>query len=391
LAKSARPRISERPLSSISTSSSSNTDERRRSIASLRQNARRHKKRRAGDRLIEKYQNLPLAIKALLFIVPTATPLAIFTALAYTKHADEYVGNPNLLVTWQTLAVWLDIAMLSLLVIICVAEGLARFFEWLCHTATVTLKYAPLANTMSFRLTLMAWVGILYETTCATWPSSWHGEKNSWVWTLRRVFQFLTIALAILLIQGVVLQLIGIQYVQGYVGPRSERAMDEMETLERLNALLRPHRKRDKVPWLMRFLRKMFRARNHDVFTAIRSGRSTDEEVMGYASIIWTSVAGSRTEITQADICQRMVDLGRDAEGGADLFILLDQSGDGKVCRHEFEDLVVLAAAQLKKRAHAMRGIMLLLRKLEVILCVLMLALIMFVYSKCSLTGLDYC
>lgn len=207
---------------------------------------------------------------------------------------------------------------------------------------------------------------------------------NNWVWTLRRVFEFMTVAFAILLVQGIVLHLIGIQYVQGYVGPRSERALDEMETLERLNALLRPYRRRDQSQILMRFLRKLFSSPKHDIFQAIRAGRSTDSEISGYASALWVSVAGIKIEISQADICERLVELGRDPEGGRELFILLDQSGDNKVSRHEFEDLVVLAAMQLKKRAGAMRGITYLLRKLEIILCIMVFALIMFVYSKCS-------
>jgi hypothetical protein len=377
-----RPRISERPLSSLSTSSAT-IEERRRSIASLRRKTKSHRKPRSGDRLFAAYQNLPLAVKALVIILVTATPLAVFTGLAYTKYHGRFVGDGHLKVTYENLAVWLDVAWISFLVVVSAAEMLARFFSWLCHTSTVTVKYAPLANTMWFRLTLIAWVGVLHESTCHIWPvSRERGYANNWTWTLRRVFEFMVVAFAILLVQGIVLHLIGIQYVQGYVGPRSERAMDEMETLERLNELLKPYRRRDQSWILMRLIRKMFSSPKRDIFQHIRTGRSTDEEIAGYASILWTSVAGSKTEITQADICERLVELGRDPEGGRELFILLDESGDNKVSRHEFEDLVVLAATQLKKRAGAMRGITYLLRKLEFILCILVFALIMFVYSE---------
>ena len=159
--------------------------------------------------------------------------------------------------------------------------------------------------------------------------------------------------------------------------------MDELETLQRLNGLLRPRKRHAKRALFLKFLRKIFLPRENDILNEIRQGCGTEEEVIGYAAILWTSVASTRKQITRADICQRLVQLGRDPDIGQDLFLQLDRSGDNVVTRQEFEDLVVLAAAQLKKRAGAMTGITLLLRKLEAILCILVFGLIMFIYSEC--------
>lgn len=377
-----RPRIAERPLSSLSNSSVAMED-RRRSVAALRVSVRRHRKPRAADRMFAACRHLPLFVKAVLIIALTGAPIAVYTGLAYTRYRGAFVGDGRLLVSHGNLSVWLIIAWVSFLVVVTVAEMLGRFFSWLCHTSSITVKYAPLADTMWFRLTLMAWVGALHKATCVLWPISLQpGHSNNWVYTLRQVFEFMTVALAIFLVQGIVLQFIGIQYVQGYIGARSERAMDELETLQHLDALVRPRKMHGNWDFLTQIVRMVFLPRKSNIFVEIRNGRSTDEEVAGYAALIWATVAGSRLDISRADICERLTELGRDPEGGRDLFILLDRSGDNKVTRLEFEELVILAAAQLKKRAGAMRGITLLLRKLEVILCFLVFGLIMFVYSK---------
>ena len=213
------PRIAERPLS-CRTRSSTGFYDKRMSTASLRIRSSRRKKPRAGDRLFDACRRLPLIAKTLLAVVLTGLPFAIFTVLAYVKYKDDFVGDGHLSVTYKNLAIWLDVAWAGFVVIVGLAECLGRFFSWLCHTSTATVKYAPLAETMWFRLTLIAWVGVIHEATCIIWPVSLQGgHSDNWVFRLREAFEFLTIAFAILLAQGVVLQLIGIQYVQGYIGP----------------------------------------------------------------------------------------------------------------------------------------------------------------------------
>jgi hypothetical protein len=371
---------------SFSSTASTTVYDKRLSSASLNTLGRRHQKPLAGDRFLKTISRTPLILKILLLIVLTGLPFGAFTALAYTTFANNLIGEHDLHVTYKELSIFLDIGWAFFLLILAVAECCGRFFSWVCHSSTRTAKYAPLADTMWFRLTMIAWIGVMHQAACMIWPISMEdGHARNWVFQLRLVLEFLTAAAGIFLVQGILLQLIAVQYVQGYIGPRSERAVDELETLRRLNDLLVPRRSRDKAKAFTRLFRKIFLPPKSDVFDQIRAGRCNVDEVSGYAAILWSTVAGAKSVITISDIYERLLSLRRDPEGAGDLFLLLDRSHDHSVSREEFEQLVLRTAGQLRKRAAAMTGITLLLRKLEILLCLIVAAFIVFLYSKSAL------
>jgi hypothetical protein len=158
--------------------------------------------------------------------------------------------------------------------------------------------------------------------------------------------------------------------------------MNELETLQQLDRLLKPRVRDDKSRACGDLLNKLFLPRKECLFDAIRKGRCCNEEVRGYAAILWTTVAGNMPVITLLDIYDHLVLLKREPDSAAELFALLDRNGHGVVSRQEFEDLVLQVASQLKKRAKAMHGITLLLRKLEIVFSLVVLGAIIFVYSE---------
>ena len=193
---------------------------------------------------------------------------------------------------------------------------------------------------------------------------------------------FLTIAFSIILVQGVLMQLIAIQYIQGYIGPRSERASDELTVLRDLNSLIKPHIGAENPGFFRKMCTKLFLPKRDNIFEEIEAGHCTEEEIRGYAAIIWSTIAESKDRLELIDITHRLQAMGRDPDHGEELFMLLDEGCDGQVTRDELEKLVVSTAAMLKKRAAAMRGIQLLLRKLELLLTIFVFGTIVFIYSK---------
>jgi hypothetical protein len=384
---SPRRNTNQRPDSFSSTASTTVYD-KRLSSASLNTLGRRHRKPLAGDRFLKIISRTPLILKIFFLIVLTGLPFGAFTGLAYTTFANSLIGEHELHVTYKDLSIFLDTGWAAFLIILALAECCGRFFSWVSHSSVRTAKYAPLADTMWFRLTMIAWIGVMHQAACMIWPIAMEdGHVRNWVFQLRLVLEFLTAAAGIFLVQGILLQLIAVQYVQGYIGPRSQRAVDELETLRRLNDLLVPRRTRDKSKFIAKLLRKIFLPPKSDVFDQIREGRCGVEEVSGYAAVLWATVAGSKPVITISDMYERLLSLRRDPGGAGDLFLLLDRSHDHSVSREEFEQLVLRTAGQLRKQAAAMTGITLLLRKLEILLCLIVAAFIVFLYSKLCQTS----
>ena len=370
--------------SSSRSSGSSAIVEKRKSmqrVQSARLRAQRKQKPLAGDRILDLIHRSPLVVKAFLILALTGLPFAVFMGLAYTKYPDKTIGENELHVTWKELSLWLSIAWASFLIIYTLAETAGSIGASLCNISVHTMKYAPLAQTMWFRLTMIAWVGTLHLATCRIWSvsedSSIHGN---WVYQLREAFMFLTIAFSIIFAQGLFLQLIAIQYVEGYVGPRSERADNELDVIRDLNNLIKPHVVN--LGLVAKTLRKVFMPVKNNCFSDIRQGRCQDEQVRAYAASIWATLAGSKTEINMQDITTRLVEMDRDPLKAEELFLMLDESCDNHVTREELEVLVVKTANQLRKRAAAMGGIQLLLRKLELLLTMLIFGIIIFIYSK---------
>jgi hypothetical protein len=385
--KAIMPTITERDSTPSPPPSEKPISPHRSSLARIKSmQARRRRKARPlpGDRFYQACRRLPLVVKAFLVTVVSGLPFAIFLGLSYTKYKNRDVGDEyKLHVKYQEIALFLSISWAALLIIFALAEGFGRFGRWICQLSKKSIRYAPLAQTMCFRITMIAWVGAMHLTTCMIWPSSTDkAYKGTWTFKLREAFMFLTIAFTIIFLQGLFLQLIAIQYIGGYVGPRSQRASDELEVIQELNNLVKPHVGADDLGIVAKLLKKIFMPVQVTIFDDIRTGHSDEDEVRKYADTIWNTIAGPRTHLVANDITSRLQAMGRDTDKGEELFILLDESCDGVVSRDELERLVMTTASQLRKRAGAMRGIQLLLSKLEFLLTIIMFGLIIFVYSK---------
>ena len=165
-------------------------------------------------------------------------------------------------------------------------------------------------------------------------------------------------------------------------GPRSERASDELSVLRDLNNLITPHSGTDHASYFHKICKKLFLRKQDNIFDDIRAGNCDEEEIRGYAAIIWSTIAGTKDKLELSDITHRLQALNHDPDHGEELFMLLDEGCDGRVTRDELEKLVVNTASMLKKRAAAMRGIQLLLRKLELLLTIFVFGTIVFIYSE---------
>ena len=346
----------------------------------------RHRKQKPLplDRLFQRAHKTPHAVKLLLIVLLTGMPFVIFMLVARFALRHENIGptGPGYVrATYFQLSKWMMICWAALLIIFGLAEGLASLASWACSLHTHWVKYAPLANTMSFRITMLAWAGASYQANCSIWPAT---TKEDWTHTLQTTFEFLVVAFAIVLVQGIVLQLIAIRYVEGYIGPRSNRASNELETIRDINNLVKRHIEHDDPSYFLRIFKKLFYPIEETMYDKIASGNASQEVHREYAATIWNTIATDlHTDgLTSAHFAARLKDMGRDPEAGEDLFAQLDESCDGQVTREELEALVVNTGAQLNKRADSMRGIKNLLFKLEILLTLVVFGIIVFIYSK---------
>ena len=338
------------------------------------------------DRLFQSFHRTPRGVRVLLIIVLSGIPFVVFMLVARFASALRHhnIGPASLHATYFKLSKWLMICWASLIIIFGLAETLARLASWACSLHTHWVKYAPLANTMCFRVTMLVWAAVAYEANCIIWPVTLKDGQDDWPNKLKEVFQFLAVSFAIILVQGVVLQLIAIRYVEGYVGPRAKRASNELQTIHDINNLVKHHIEHDDPSYFVKIFKSLFYPVEVNVYDIIASGNANEEEHREYAANIWNTITTDlhKEVLTPADFAARLKDMGRDPEAAEDLFGLLDQSCDGQVSKDELETLVVNTGAQLNKRANSMRGIKNLLFKLEILLTLVMFGIIVFIYSK---------
>jgi hypothetical protein len=181
---------------------------------------RRKQKPLPLDRFGHAFHRIPRAGKGLIVIILTGIPFMIFMLIARFDHNLQHrpIGPVILDATYFKLSKWMTICWASLLIIFSLAESLARFASWVCSQSTASQKYAPLANTLCFRVTMLAWAGAAYQANCSIWSVSYKGSDN-WPAELKQVFVFLIVSFSILLVQGIGVQLIALRYVEGYIGP----------------------------------------------------------------------------------------------------------------------------------------------------------------------------
>ena len=171
----AEPQVVERNVSPT-PSPSEKLSNKRSSLAriqSMRARTKRKQRPLPGDRFYKACRRLPLVVKAFLVTVLSGLPFAIFLGLSYTTYKGKDIGDENNLhVKYNEVALFLSVAWASLLIIFALAEGFGRLGRWGCGLSKASVRYAPLAQTMCFRLTMMAWVGTMHLTTCMIWTSS---------------------------------------------------------------------------------------------------------------------------------------------------------------------------------------------------------------------------
>jgi hypothetical protein len=292
------------------------------------------------------------------------------------------IGPIALHATFFRLAEWMTVCWASLLIIFSLAESFARLASWICSLSIHWVKYAPLANTLLFRLIMLIWAGAAHQANCYVWKSDYKGRDN-WPAELKQVFVFMVISFAVFLAQGIFMQLVAIRYVEGYVGPRARKGLKEIQTIRDLNNLVKKHIEHDDPSYFVKIFKKAFFPVEDSTFDAIVNGTATEEAHREYAAAIWETVTIDihKETLTAEDISSRLKAMDRDPEHAEDLFAQLDKSHDGQVTRDELEDLVVNTGAQLNKRADSLKGIKNLLFKLEFLLTILVFGVIVFIYS----------
>ncbi|KAK5340988.1 hypothetical protein LTR98_001780 [Exophiala xenobiotica] len=288
------------------------------------------------DRFARGISRTPRALKILLLVIFSGLPFMVFMLIARYQLRHRTIGPPELNATFFKLAKWMT------------------------------------AN-------------------CRIWNTDIpHNVPDNWPATLKQVFVFLVVSFTILLVQGIILQLIAIRYVDGFIGPRSNRAFNELEIIRDLNNLVKQHYERSDFSFTVKMLKRFFFPVEDADFETIVTGRGNEEMHRDYAARIWNTVTMDlhKVVLTSADLRRRLIDMGRDPEPSEDLFARLDESCDGQVTREELETLVVNTGAQLNKRAESMQGIKKLLSKLELLLTLVMFTIINWVKdSKALWTG----
>ena len=175
------------------------TSEKRLSSAPTsprRSRPRKKAKPLAGDRFFKACSRAPLIIQAFVLVALSGLPFVVFLGLAYTKYANSVIStfgdeptNEPLHVTYKQLSLWLSIVWAAFIIVFCLAHGFGHLSSRLCNLSVRSSKYAPLAQTMCLRLTMMAWVGAVHQATCLIFRYSEDEDiTNNWTYTLREAF-----------------------------------------------------------------------------------------------------------------------------------------------------------------------------------------------------------
>ncbi|KAK5088543.1 hypothetical protein LTS08_001051 [Lithohypha guttulata] len=351
---------------------------------------KRKPKPRPFDRVGRSCSDQSIVIKGTIIAAVTAIPFVVFLLIAlFAFPSKTPVGEKDLGVTLVRLAKWLLVSWGSFIGLLYCGRIVAMFAAYLCTLSSASYRFRGLARECCLRLTLMLWAGVGY----AIMPNMFnHSHLNSgtvkakatdWVNNLRRAFMFLIIAFAIIFVQGVLLELIKIQYIEGFIGPRAEKASNELEVIKDLNNLVDRHISSDDISILTKLFNKLFLPTNsNDLYYIISRGEGDEEKWNEYAANIWSSITNGRTFLTMSDLSQQLIAMNRDPERGRDLFLQLDESCDGQITEDEVTRLVHRIGLMLNRRTQAMTGIQRLMQKLEIVLTILVLGLIVFLYVQ---------
>lgn len=346
------------------------------------------------DRFHRAWKDQAALVRGMAITLLTGIPFIIFFLVArYALPAHLTIGPKELGATIFELSKWLFCAWGSFWILLWCGRILAAFLSWVCSMSRSLAGFKRLARTLTLRMVLLLWAAVCYNMVGRVFHHALGANiakdtatVYNWVNELKRAFKFLMIAFAIIFGQGIVLELASVQYVQGWMGPRSQRAFDELETIKKLQHLVDPHVSAETLGIVRKVCRVLFLPiDSNDLYYQISNGGGDNEMWSAYANKIWNSIARGKQALTRFHIDQQLRDMHRDTSHAQDLFTQLDESCDGNVTQDELEKLVQRIGLQLNVRAQAQRGINSLLRKLEAILCIVMVGIILFLYSMYSL------
>ena len=331
-------------------------------------------------------------VRALILTAITAIPFVVFILVAHYALPKRAVGPADAQATIFELAKWLLISWATFMGLLWCGRIFAAISTWCCAQSRSLIKFQRLAEAICLRMVLMLWAAVCY----AVIPSVFHhsvtteakgvATVTNWVATLQKAFKFLIIAFAIILVQGIVLELASIQYIGVYMGPRSQKAAKELDTIKRLYQLTNPHESTG-LGMFAKAMRKLLQPINdNDLYYQISRGQGDTEIWTQYANHLWDCIAQGKSSLTHFDLDRQLRAMNRDPARAHDLFTQLDDSCDGEVTLDEVEKLVQRVGLQLNIRGESQRSINSLLRKLEVLLSIVMLGVIFVLYSKSTPT-----
>lgn len=326
-------------------------------------------------------------VKAVFLAVITGIPFFIFVLVArFVVPKQTEVGPPGSKATVFELAKFLFIAWATFIGLLGCGKLLAAFFSWFCTLSKSFVRYQRLAEAVCLRVVMMLWAVVVWSfiPNCFKHSLGAGTATTNWVNQMRKAFEFISIAFAILIVQGFILELASVRYIQGWMGPRSQRAFDELDTIKQLHSLIKPHEK------LSNKLFKKLLLPNNDrsLFHRILRGQANDDQMNKYADKLWEGIATDRktkkikASLSKRDIADQLASMKRGSNRAEFLFRQLDSSLNGSVEQREVNELVHRAGERLKTRAKAQHGIQTLLRKLEILLSIVMLGVMFFIYSK---------
>ena len=389
--------VHETPLNDVNLEKSALTDINSVPSRSLTALARPRKgpKPRPFDRFVTACGEQSILVKGFLIAFVTAIPFLIFLLVAYTAFDRGYlIGPKQLQTTIRRLARWLLLCWGSFIGLLYLGRIVAMGVSSLCSLSSQSNKFRGLAREACLRLTLFLWAAVGYAVVPQVFNVTDMERKDpnragvvkavdDWVATLHKAFMFLMIAFAIILVQGILLMLIKIQYIEGFIGPRAEKAAFDLEVMKDLNNLVKSHVSSDDISVVARIFKKLLLPINSkDHYYLIARGEGNQQIWDDYAAKIWQTIAKGKPHLTLSDVTSQLRAMNRPEERGIELYRQLDHSGDGVVTEDELTELVGRVGLQLNRRTQAMNGIRRLMQKLEIVLSVLVLGLIVFLYGK---------
>jgi len=180
---------------------------------------KRKTKPKPFDRMVQSAGDQSLFVKGVIIAVVTAIPFVVFLLVA--KFAFPEVKRvANLPITLVQLATWLIVCWGSFIGILYCGRVAALGVAWLCKQSTGLNRFRSLAREICLRITMLAWAGVGYAVAPQIFTEADLAQAltekerttiTDWNHKMQKAFTFLMIAFAIILVQGILLQLISIQ------------------------------------------------------------------------------------------------------------------------------------------------------------------------------------